>query len=83
MKTTTSHVKNVSKDLSAHAKLVWSESDINEKRKRLHEMLVDFRFPKKIPIFEKKINDPNITGNKLDKLAADLMLCDTDKVIKI
>ncbi len=71
-------------DLGALAQAVWAlpKTDIEGKKQRLHVLVDNFKFKDKQEKFHLQITKEN-NPNKLDKLAADLMLADTDKVIKI
>lgn len=61
---------------------VWKTSDINQKKELLLLMINDFKFKKNQELFRRKVhNETNV--QRLDKLASDIMLSDTDKVIKI
>lgn len=73
---------NISKDLSEYAQAVWKEPT-NEGKYQLMEIMLDAcRFQDNLTPIRRKVNNRLLSNRQLDKLAADLMLCDKDKVIK-
>lgn len=68
------------KNFDTLAQQVWLSTNVNTKREILGQMIDQFKFKAKAQKFRAQA----ITANaaKLDKLAANLMLNDTDKVIK-
>lgn len=75
--------RNLSINLSKQAQAVWNAKSIPEKKQLIRQMLDDCRFKKNLRKFEIELERVNITLNQLDRIAADLMLCDTDKVIQV
>ena len=61
---------------------VWQAKSIGEKKEKLVEMVIQFEHKDKQGQFLQVIADLNSLA-KADKLASDIMLRDTDKVIKI
>lgn len=70
------------KNLSLQAQLVWKATTIENKREQLIKLLDDCRFQKNLGKIEREVQNINTTSKRLDQIAANLMLCDTDKVIK-
>lgn len=69
------------KNLDKLAQAVWAAPDADHKREQLSKMVDSFKFKEKQDMFRRKIaNEKNPT--KLDKLAADITLALSDKVIK-
>lgn len=68
-------------DLSTQAQAVWAEKDVEAKRTKCVALINGMRFKAKIPEFLRVAANAN--AQRLDRLASDLMLCDTDKVIKV
>ncbi len=68
-------------NLEQTAQAVWATSDLDEKRRLLHEMIDSFKF-KEQQVKHRRAVDTAKTGNKLDYLASGLALAD-DKVIKV
>lgn len=66
------------------AQKVWAANDVLEKKELLNQMIDSFRFKKK---FNENVNrfrrevEREFSGRKLDRLAANLALNDTMKVI--
>ncbi len=71
----------IANDLGQLAQKVWQYSDVEAKKHTLHEMVDSFKFKEKQEKFHLIITREN-RPSRLDKLAADLMLADCDKVIK-
>ena len=71
----------MSKDLGTQAQLVWRAPDLESKKILLNEMVSLFTHKSKQTHFRKIIEGETRT-TRLDKLASDLCLVDTDKVIK-
>lgn len=69
-------------NLEYQAQQVWATSDIPTKKMIILEMIDDFKFKAKQDQFRDLVNGTDKAA-RLDKLAADIMLADTDKVIKI
>ena len=61
---------------------VWQAKSIGEKKEKLVEMVIQFEHKDKQGKFLQVIANLNSLA-KADKLASDIMLRDTDKVIKI
>ena len=61
---------------------VWQAKSIGEKKEKLVEMVIQFDHKDKAGKFLQVIANLNSLA-KADKLASDIMLRDTDKVIKI
>jgi len=68
-------------NLEQQAQDVWTEKNISKKKELLHEMITSFRYKAKQEQF-RDIVDGTTRAARLDRLAADLMLADTDKVIR-
>ena len=68
-------------NLGTQAQLVWKAPDIDSKKTLLKEMVNMFQHKSKQAHFHKLINE-EMRSARLDKLAADLTLVDTDKVIR-
>lgn len=62
------------------AQQVWNSSNIETKRQALSQMIDQFQYKAKANKFRAQAVTANAT--KLDQLAANIMLNDTDKVIK-
>lgn len=71
----------ISINMNTQAQLIWRTPDVESKKVLLHEMVNSFRYKDKQEYFHKLINGEGRI-HKLDKLAADIMLADTDKVIR-
>jgi hypothetical protein len=73
----------IANDLGKLAQKVWSfpPTDVESKKELLHLMVDSFKFKEKQEKFH-LIIDREYRPLRLDKLAADLMLADVDKVIK-
>lgn len=69
-------------NLEQQAQAVWECLDVHGKRELLHEMVDGFKFKAKQIMFHQQI-DKEKRPSKLDKLAADLMLADVDKVVTL
>ena len=70
------------KNLETLAQQVWSETTLDGKKGQLFNMIEQFKHPKKAEMFMQQVQ--LITSPmKADKLAADLMLRDTDQVVSI
>lgn len=69
-------------NFSILAQEVWNERDINKKKELVNVMIDEFKFKAKQPHFRGIVTTTN-SGYRLDKLASDIMLADTDKVIQI
>jgi len=69
-------------NLEQQAQQVWNTPDVAEKKTILLEMIDNFRFKARQEQF-RDIVESATKGTRLDKLAADLMLVDNDKVIRI
>ena len=67
------------KNFEELAKQVWNSADINNKRIVLNEMIDQFRYKSKQEKFRYLASKARIT--ELDNLAAQIMLCDKDRVI--
>lgn len=67
-------------NLETQAQEVWNVSDIDCKKIILHRMIDDFRYKNKQEHFRDIVDSTNKAA-RLDKLAADLMLANVDKVI--
>ena len=67
-------------NLEQQAQEVWNTSDIDCKKILLHRMIDGFKFKAKQEMFRDLVVVTN-KAVRLDKLAADLMLADTDKVV--
>jgi len=68
-------------NLEKLAQQVWNTSDIKTKQALLLEMIDNFRYKGKQEQFRLIVNRSG-RSSRLDKLAADLMLADQDKVIQ-
>ena len=68
-------------NLESLAQQVWATKDVDIKKIILDRMVDGFKFKTKQQLFYDKIKSEQ-RPTKLDKLAADIMLADTDKVIK-
>lgn len=69
------------KNLEQYAQQVWNASDINQKKLVLLEMIDNFKYKTKQDHFRDIVNSTS-RSVRLDRLAADLMLADNDKLIK-
>jgi len=67
------------KNFEELAQKVWNSTDIDNKRILLNEMIDEFRYKSKQEKFRYLASKARIT--ELDKLAAQIMLCDKDRVI--
>lgn len=61
------------------AQKVWGTADINEKRQYINEMIDNFQYPSKADKFREGVM--RASAKRLDQIAANLMLNDTDKVL--
>lgn len=68
------------KNLEKQAQAVWSASDTQTKKALLMEMVSSFQHKKKQELFYEQISLA-MKPTKLDQLAANIMLCDTDAAI--
>jgi hypothetical protein len=68
-------------NLGEMAQQVWATKNIAEKKTLLHDMVDDFKFKGKQDHFRVVIEGTDKAA-RLDKLAADLALADTDKVVQ-
>lgn len=68
-------------NLEELAQQIWNISDIKIKQQLLLEMIDGFRYKEKQEQFRLIVNR-TIQSKRLDKLAADLMLADRDKIIQ-
>ncbi len=69
------------KDLGPLASDVWTASCLEQKKAKMLVLIESMRFKGKAEEFKRKLTSL-IDGRKIDKFAADIVLCDTDKVIK-
>jgi hypothetical protein len=69
-------------NLEMLAQRVWSENTLDGKKIQLFNMIEQFKHPKKAEMFMQQVQFIT-SGNKADKLAADLMLRDTDQVVRL
>jgi hypothetical protein len=67
------------KNFDSIAQAVWATRDINQKRALLNEAVTQFKYPAKAEKFRREIEKANAT--KLDFMASNLALNDSDKVI--
>ena len=75
-------MKNISINLELQAQQVWKTTDVDEKKRIIREMIDLFRFKHRQEHFRKIVNSEDRSA-RLDKLASDIMLADTDKVVKL
>lgn len=68
------------KNLETYAQLVWNTQKLEEKKCILNQMIESFQHKSKVDEY-KQIVDNTSSGKRLDQLAANFMLRDTDKVI--
>lgn len=69
-------------NLEQQAQSVWNTSDIEQKKVLLNEMIDGFKFKAKQEHFRDMVEGTDKAA-RLDKLASDIMLCDTDKVVTL
>lgn len=70
------------KNFESLAQQVWQAETLGEKKERLVEMVMTFDHPKKSAKFLHVIVDLKSLA-RADKLASDIMLRDTDRVVKV
>jgi hypothetical protein len=68
------------KNYDAMAQKVWAATNVNEKRAIINEMIDSFQYPAKADTFRRQA--ATASANRLDQMAANLMLNDTDAVVK-
>lgn len=68
------------KNYNELATLVWNTKNVDEKRRLINMMIDTFKYKSKAEKFRREAAYANAT--RLDFLASNLMLNDTDKVIK-
>lgn len=68
------------KDLSSLASDVWAAKTLEDKRAKISVLIESMKFKAKAERFKQLVLEADV--KKIDKLAADIMLCDTDKVIR-
>jgi len=69
-------------NLEVQAQQVWSTSDIQQKKSIILEMIDNFKYKDRQEHFRDVVHYTDRAA-RLDKLAADLMLADVDKTIKL
>lgn len=68
------------KNLEQYAQLVWNTPKLDEKKCILNQMIDSFQHKTKVDEY-KSIVENTSSSKRLDQLAANFMLRDTDKVI--
>lgn len=68
------------KNLEKYAQMVWNTSKLEEKKCILNQMIDSFQHKAKGEEY-KQLVETTMSGKRLDQLAANFMLRDTDKVI--
>jgi hypothetical protein len=69
------------KKLETHAQAVWAAKTLGQKKVAIISLIDQFDHKDKAQKLQEQ--STSMSMNQLDKLAADLMLRDTDKVIKL
>lgn len=69
-------------DMTSLATQVWDAGDLKDKKNLLRRMVASFKYKAKVREFTKLIDETE-KPERLDKLAADLALNKTDKVVKL
>lgn len=59
---------------------VWSNNDVNDKKNLLRRAIEIFKYKQKVAYFNNLINKTN-NVNELDRIASNLILNKTDKVV--
>lgn len=68
-------------DLSTHARNVWNASSIAEKKQAADLLIEQMRYKSKAVQFRQKLSKLNCP-KQLDSFAANILLVDSDKVIR-